>query len=272
MIVARNENNEYLLPTKDAKGFCPCCWEELVPKMGEKNIHHWSHVNLDCDIWREGETKWHLDWKLRFGIENCEKTFGNHRADIVAGGTVIEVQHSPISTNDFIDRSKFYISKGKKIVWVIDYIEKQKRNFYIEHPVKKEGLNGLVRVIWTRPKFEYLNYLSVFDVDGSVLVPVAFDTFEIYNNKYNTSTMKVEMFCREYSYSEYVKVVTTDSIAEIIDKDSNVAISYIIENLDEIDLKGDPIEYIRSDVPFGISRVADTRYLKLKEDKRAKLK
>jgi len=119
MYIAKTSSGELIIPTKEEKGFCVGCGSELVSKMGDINRHHWAHKNLDCDSWSEGETEWHLEWKTNFDITDCEVKMDNHRADIFCNGTIVEVQHSPISVYDVQERELFYKARGE-FVWVFD--------------------------------------------------------------------------------------------------------------------------------------------------------
>ena len=102
---------------KDTKAFCPSCNKELIPKCGQIKIWHWSHKSLvDCDSWNEGETMWHLGWKNLVDKKNCEVTIGKHRADIFINNKVIELQNSSISSEEIIEREKFYVN----MVWLFN--------------------------------------------------------------------------------------------------------------------------------------------------------
>ena len=109
---------------KSLSGSCPVCGSHMIPKCGEKKIHHWSHKGkLECDPWRENETQWHRDWKNNFPVE-CQEivhtdeiTGEKHIADVkTKAGIVLEFQHSPITLEEHKSRNDFY----KSIVWVVD--------------------------------------------------------------------------------------------------------------------------------------------------------
>jgi len=105
-------------------GICPNCESPMIPKCGEKKIHHWSHKGkLECDPWRENETEWHRTWKGNFHIDNQEVvhrdeiTGEKHIADVKTNdGIVIEFQHSPIKPEERKSRNDFY----KNIIWVVN--------------------------------------------------------------------------------------------------------------------------------------------------------
>lgn len=92
-----------------ARAICPSCRRAVLAKCGKINVHHWAHINADCDHWSEPEGKWHRDWKELVPPEQREVVIGNHRADIVhANGSVIELQHSPISPETIAEREAHY--------------------------------------------------------------------------------------------------------------------------------------------------------------------
>lgn len=103
-------------------GSCPNCGGVVIPKCGEINAHHWAHKSLnECDVWADGETDWHLNWKSFFPPEmvevSLEKNGEKHRADVLLpSGWVLEFQHSPISAEEIQVREDFW----GKIIWIID--------------------------------------------------------------------------------------------------------------------------------------------------------
>jgi hypothetical protein len=71
MQFALDENKNRIQPTKEINGYCPCCNECLIAKMGEKNIHHWSHKgDTNCNY--KPMTQWHYEWQNKFPEENRE--------------------------------------------------------------------------------------------------------------------------------------------------------------------------------------------------------
>ena len=114
-------------------GTCPLCERSVFSKCGEINIWHWAHrKDESCDTWYEPETKWHKNWKLIFGKENCEivitKDGIKHIADIFTNeSVVIELQNSPIQKPIIRRRENFY---GERMLWVINGMH-FKHNFKI---------------------------------------------------------------------------------------------------------------------------------------------
>jgi hypothetical protein len=119
-----NATKKEVIPFKNGTAICKCCGSDVIAKCGTINIHHWAHKSkVNCDSWYEPMTQWHKDWQGKFNSEWREKllfdecTGEKHIADIhTPSGITIEIQHSPISIDEFSSRCDFY----KKLIWVID--------------------------------------------------------------------------------------------------------------------------------------------------------
>lgn len=122
MLYANTLTGSKAQATPGTKGVCPFCGSGVIAKCGEINIWHWAHErSSECDMWSEGETEWHLEWKSNFLANYAEiqiiKQDQKHIADICfPNGVVIEFQHSPISVQEIRERENFY----KKMIWVFD--------------------------------------------------------------------------------------------------------------------------------------------------------
>jgi len=148
------KNSEKIKAQPKQKALCPICNEELIAKCGKIKIWHWAHKSgTDCDDWYEPESAWHLNWKNLFpkkqqeviikkcvseycysnklgtapihgaghfpcNHKNCaDCVFKKHIADIkTKTGLVIELQHSPISSENIKIREEFY----DNMIWVLD--------------------------------------------------------------------------------------------------------------------------------------------------------
>jgi len=112
-------------PRRGIIGTCDLCGEDVKPRCGKINVHHWTHKNLSkCESsdWHEPETPWHKYWKYSFGDGKYEQIINKgdekHRADVrTTKGVIIELQHSSISPEVIKLREDFY---GEKMIWVID--------------------------------------------------------------------------------------------------------------------------------------------------------
>ncbi len=127
------QNNQKVMATPNQKATCPICNAEVISKCGSIKVWHWSNISIeDCDFWSEGETKWHLSWKNEFPKEQQEVVITKyipsasgdssgeetHRADVkLPSGTIIELQNSPISSEEIKERENFY----ENMIWVINY-------------------------------------------------------------------------------------------------------------------------------------------------------
>lgn len=155
MILAKL-NEELIKPKPGLKAECPACKEQVIAKCGNINVWHWSHLNdTECDSWSEPETEWHYKWKTLFPISCVEVSMGEHRADVLWLGRVIEFQHSNISSEDILLREKFY----GNMFWVIDASEFED-NMYLSKTIDNFCKWKWLRKTWkvsTKPLFFQLS-------------------------------------------------------------------------------------------------------------------
>ncbi len=134
MRIALDSDNNRIIASTDAKNidcFCQCCGEKVIAKAGKIKIPYFSHMpKSECKFGKEKDYKseWHIRMQDYFP-QDCqeirfpdERTKQTHIADVYLEKTktVIEFQHSPISTDEFFSRTAFHISEGRRIVWVFD--------------------------------------------------------------------------------------------------------------------------------------------------------
>lgn len=109
--------------------FCPICSNKLIRKTGTIRSPHFAHMKgFLCDEWNYDMSEWHRSWQDCFPLE-CREIIielegTKHRADVVINNTVIEFQHSPLSSYEFEKRNEFYNLAGYKVVWLFDFREK----------------------------------------------------------------------------------------------------------------------------------------------------
>lgn len=134
LIAYDNEKNRIYANSgkKYKECFCPACGEPLKHRVGNHNIPHFAHLpDSDCFYGKEKDYKceWHIHMQSLFPLETlevrfCDRESGElkHIADVFLreSNTVIEFQHSRISDEDFVSRTLFHISEGRRIVWVFD--------------------------------------------------------------------------------------------------------------------------------------------------------
>lgn len=171
MIVAFNKNKERIHIDDTIRGekyYCPTCGEELCLKKGNIKVHHFSHVSSsNCDGWHYDMSEWHSSWQNQFPIDNQEIVFEfngkKHRADVFINNTVIEFQHSKISSEEFKDRNEFYTSLGYKVIWIFDATSSYLNgNIYEHYDNNYSWNNSLVQLRGYNGKFVDV-YLQEFN-------------------------------------------------------------------------------------------------------------
>ena len=139
--------------------FCPVCLEKMFVKAGNERAHHFSHFpNCECNDSWNGQydmSEWHYEWQNQFPAANQEIVVQcddvRHRADVITDRTVVEFQHSPLSSGKFNDRNVFYHGNiGYKVVWLYD--------------MRDDFEQGLIQKIsdtefsWNKPRSTFRNY------------------------------------------------------------------------------------------------------------------
>lgn len=137
MQIAANKDGQRVAAEDFQRGdsaFCQTCGKIVRYKSGALRRPYFSHLpGQDClDHWRhEDMCEWHLDWQQRFPSDAQEVVFANgeekHRADVSFKDVVIEFQHSSLSPEEFSERNAFYARLGKRVVWLFDAVEGEKK-------------------------------------------------------------------------------------------------------------------------------------------------
>lgn len=136
MQVALDESGNRIYATTEAKKtrcFCQLCGQPVTPRIGKIKAPHFAHKpDSDCPYPTLYDKNYKTDWHIRMQgyfpekarevIFEDKKTGEKHIADIFLSEAdmVIEFQHSPIDTDEFVRRTHFHISNGRQIVWVFD--------------------------------------------------------------------------------------------------------------------------------------------------------
>ena len=125
---AKRGDNEYI---------CCFCGNPMVAKKGSVKEHHFAHkADCSCDTWYGNKGPWHIQMQDLFPQEQQEiikEVSGiKHIADICipkSDGTnlIVEFQDSPLSNEDFIDRTRFWKENGDDIIWVFNITQKDIR-------------------------------------------------------------------------------------------------------------------------------------------------
>ena len=249
MFVAFDENNNKISIENAIKGgkyFCPSCGEPLIVKATDSLAvrAYFSHKKgTDCDSFSHDMSDWHLDWQMKFPIENrevvMEKDGVKHRADVFINDTVIEFQHSPITAEEIAKRNEFYLSCGHKVIWIFD-ADNQLKNEYAESIDPFECRNG--GLCWKRAKrqfsnkmpqnvFVFLQYKTVTadpnlkgqPTDVMVLVPeVEPKEIKYFNTQISDSQylyLRPDYFLKDFGLNQDPKSVSLSAII-------NAAVSY----------------------------------------------
>lgn len=150
--------------------FCPACGSAMIQKRGNLTAHHFAHkMSANCDSWyTEKLSAWHKHMQSYFkeSVQEViiwDKQYSEyHIADIALQAKqtkiVIEFQHSAISQNEFLSRSKFYLKCGYQIIWVFDFYEgKNSKKIYIADKYE----DGTVQLIWPgRDRVKFLDQID----------------------------------------------------------------------------------------------------------------
>lgn len=156
MLYAFDLHGKKIEASPKIKGFCPICETKVKSKCGKINVWHFSHENKkDCDTWSEGETQWHKDWKNCFRKDEQEAKLGEHRADVLIGDLVIELQNSSINPDEIKEREEYYGS----MIWIFNETKKnnveliKKRTDLIKGEIKVTYYtNNFCRFRWKHPR------------------------------------------------------------------------------------------------------------------------
>lgn len=142
--------------------FCPTCGSPVIPRKGEVRRHHFAHKGGGscADGWSRSYdgSEWHHLWQERIPKENQEVTLAlgqiRHRADVLAGTTVVEFQRSTLTSEQFNDRNTFYQDLGYKVVWLYDL-----RDTFREGGMRKEPReDGDLLFSWDNPRKAFRAY------------------------------------------------------------------------------------------------------------------
>ena len=111
----------------DKSYFCPLCGRPVIQRHGKIKVEHFAHAKgyLCTDSWHYEEmSEWHRHFQNYYPRDCQEYVMSHgtekHRADVFINNTVIEFQHSPLSTEEFQERNQFYTGLGYRVIWLFD--------------------------------------------------------------------------------------------------------------------------------------------------------
>ena len=188
--------------------FCPICCQKVKPKQGKIKAEHFAH-EIPCeDSWHYDMSEWHSQWQAQFPVGNREIVVTHlsekHRADVVAYGYVIEFQHSPITAEEFEERNSFYLSCGKKVIWIFDFVSE-----YSENQIEWYDDEGnLAKYKWRYPVRFLQSYIPQHEKDIIVFFQMA---KEDHTNEDASYIERVTWAIEEYGVSNFKRFQTSYS-------------------------------------------------------------
>lgn len=114
-------NKDIVDAVSGERGICPLCGADMVAKVGEVRVPHWSHIGKRvCDDWYQPKGPWHIAWQNQFEIswQECPIKTGDmrHIADVTTpSGWTVEFQMSKIVESERLEREAFY----GDMIWVV---------------------------------------------------------------------------------------------------------------------------------------------------------
>lgn len=161
-----NDNRVHIDEThNNQEYYCPYCGSPLITKKGEVRQHHFAHKSTHycSDSWAGDRSRnydispWHNEWQSLFPKDNQEVMLAlgdtKHRADVMIDRTVIEFQHSIMSSKAFDDRNNFYFNFGNKVIWLFD-LSDLLENQQLTYTKTENGLD----FVWNNPKKAFNSY------------------------------------------------------------------------------------------------------------------
>ncbi|HEA3935761.1 TPA: competence protein CoiA [Staphylococcus aureus] len=137
MLVALNEEKERVLATtalRKTQYFCPVCGKEVILKRGLKVISHFAHKHLAEQKCFNNESIKHYKSKLilaqmiqqqgcKVEIEPFLKEIKQIPDILINNKYVIELQYSPISYKQILQRTEGLKKMGYKVSWLLNDVD-----------------------------------------------------------------------------------------------------------------------------------------------------
>lgn len=160
MFIAIDEKGnrvEAAVANRDLQYYCPVCGNPVILRSGLQNADHFAHTANECeDRWNYDMSEWHIKMQGYFPVDTREIVIKHngivHRADLLIDKTVIEMQHSPISAEEFNDRNEFFRELSYRVVWIFDVRDKVDNG-----QIQYLDENTITRMKWKHP-------MRIFDV------------------------------------------------------------------------------------------------------------
>lgn len=211
MIIALDkDNNRIHINETERKNdyYCPSCGKPLVIRKGEIRRHHFAHMASDncTDSWSGSYdmTDWHFDWQSKYPKDNqevlCALGSVNHRADVMIDRTVVEFQHSSMSTETFNNRNSFYDGLGYKVIWLFDLTDD-----YANGQLRYHTDDNEIAFEWVRPKKTF----DLFD-------DIQYGTVDLFFQISDDQIVKINRIDIEKGFKEFsaLKIYTENEFLE----------------------------------------------------------
>ena len=259
MFIANDKNRERISIENAIIGeeyFCPICNAPLTikAKNSEAVSAHFAHKKgTEClDTWSHDMSEWHREWQEKFP-EQCrevvvEKEGIKHRADVLINNTVIEFQHSPITSEEIFARNKFYLSCGYRVVWVFDATDKI-RNEYSNSidPMRCRPSD----LCWKRAKQQFSAQFQK-NVQVYLQYPTTISTKEHEGRKFDILLLLKEIDSKHFTFFPTAIYILQDNFLREYGVDTGkgaYSVSQILSHYNSIVSRNRPTVYRR--IPAG---------------------
>jgi len=213
MKFALNHNNDRIHASdanKQNEYFCPLCHKKVMLRKGQINVDHFAHQSKCDDPWNYDLSTWHYEWQQQFPKKNQEVVIEfngvKHRADVMACGYAIEFQHSPITADEFNERNRFYLSYGKKVIWIFDLSDEFESGHIDCYEEWSSNNDNGGKFRWSYPKRFLQSYLPQVNKDVFVF-------FQFFDSKHSDSEEtymeRVTWAIKENGYSNFKRFCTS---------------------------------------------------------------
>lgn len=214
---------------KGKEYFCPFCGTKIIAKVGGKiREHHFAHKDKCIETWKyENKTPWHRYWQGLFPEHTEVLLTANdvtHIADILINNIVIEIQHSPMTIEEFRARNDFYTSLGYKVVWIWDLTDK------FEAQQISKTKNNYFEYIW---KYTKSPFRSMYCPDEKALIYVQLEKITDENTPVLHKVLKGYESFRKFASKEQ-DILSPKSFVDAINNNKERLFQTILPELNNV--------------------------------------
>lgn len=211
--------------SRDGRYYCPYCGEEVLLRRGDVYVAHFAH-KTQCPYVEDKDymTEWHLrmqdyfpEESKEYWLENADKS-EKRRADVFIeeSNTVIEFQHSPISLEEYTNRTLFHLNEGRRIVWIFDESK--------ENP--KQGDMGKLRK----------DGLPLLDYPHNILAYKWLNRRRCLTNESDLPRINIHQNSPDYAVCLYTGAYDTDCVNRIVHVDDIFDFEYITISIKKLEM------------------------------------